>query len=82
MIHCIRLLFDILQIYYYFLIAGILLSWLPFLYQYKIFRAIRKIGDWYMGPFSGVLVLGPIDFTPIVGFIVYTGILELLLYLL
>ena len=71
--YCILLFLYIIDIYYIFLIANIILSWVPFLYKFKIFRLIGFIGDLYLEPFQGVLVLGPIDFTPVLGFLLYSG---------
>ncbi len=82
MYYCINILLSIISFYNAFLIAGIILTWIPFLYKFKFFRGIRKICDWYLGPFSGVLVLGPLDFTPIVGFVLFDGLLHAILYLL
>lgn len=79
---CIFILFQILIIYNYILIFGILLSWIPYLYNFRIFRIIRKICDWYMEPFQGYVVIGPIDFTPLIGFMIYDAILYGISYLL
>lgn len=81
MFRCINLLFQIISFYNTFLIAGIILSWIPFLYKYKFFRGIRKICDWYLGPFSGIIVIGPLDFTPIVGFLLFDGLLTAIVFL-
>lgn len=82
MFDCLKFVLTLFDIYYLFLICGVFLSWLPFLYKYRIFQFIGRVGDWYMRPFNGVVVLGPLDFTPIVGFIIYNGFLELVYYLL
>lgn len=79
---CVNLLYQILLFYNVFLVAGIILSWLPMLYRFKIFRIIAKISDLYMGPFTGIITFGPIDFTPIIGFILYDGIVYAISYLL
>lgn len=82
MTHCINVLLYILYAYNFILIAGVIMSWLPFLYNFKIFRLIAIVGNWYMEPFRGVIVLGPLDFTPIIGFFLYDGIVSLVYYLL
>jgi len=82
MTFCINVLFQILLFYNYILIAGIFLTWLPMLYNFKFFRIIKKMSDWYIEPFSGYLILGPIDFTPIIGFIIYDGLIYAISYLL
>lgn len=79
---CIYILKIILNIYHAILVLGIFLTWLPFLYKYKFFRLIAKIGDWYMEPFTGFVVIGRIDFTPILGFFVYSACLAAIDFLL
>ena len=55
---------------------NIILSWFPSVYNYKIFRGLRRLTDTYMEPFHGMLVLGMLDFTPIVGIVVFDLILR------
>ncbi len=55
---------------------NIILSWFPSVYNYKIFRGLRRLTDTYMEPFQGMLVLGMLDFTPIVGIVVFDLILR------
>jgi len=57
--------------YQFFLIGSVFLSWFPNLYNYKIARFVRNVGEWYLRPFLGKIIIGPIDFTPIIGFMVY-----------
>lgn len=73
-----EILYYIFSGYWYIMIAGVLLSWVPGLYQYKIFRIIRNVSDWYLKPFQGKVILGVFDFTPIIGFLIYSGILSVL----
>ena len=82
MVQCINILLSILSLYNIFLIGHIILTWLPFLMKYSFFRLIYKFGGWYIEPFSGVLVLGPIDFTPVIGFIIYDSLIAAIYYLL
>lgn len=73
----INLLYGLLiamRVYYYILIAGIIVSWIPNSNRYLIFRIIRKTSDAYIGPFHGLLVFGFLDFTPIIGFLIYNFI--------
>lgn len=79
---CVSILWRLLLIYNFVLLGGIILSWFPMLYNFKIFRMIRRMSDWFMGPFHGYLVLGPLDFTPIVGFMLYDGIVTAISYLM
>ena len=55
---------------------NIILSWFPAVYNYKIFRGLRRLTDTYMEPFYGMLVLGMLDFTPIIGIVVFDLILR------
>ena len=63
--------------YSYIIFASIILTWLPSLYQYKIPRLVRKVADWYMWPFRGFLVIGILDFTPMIGIVLYETIVGL-----
>lgn len=60
-----------LRAYYYTLIAYVLMSWIPELRGTKIHRIISNIADPYMRLFRGLLVIGMLDLTPIIGFILF-----------
>jgi len=60
-----------LQIYFYILIAYILLSWITELRNSKFYYYIKLLADPYMRIFRGLLVFGMMDFTPIIGFLLY-----------
>ena len=72
------ILFYILRFYFYFMILVALLSWIPGVFNYKWYQVLRKISDFYMGRFRGWIVIGPVDFTPIIGFLIYEFALEFL----
>lgn len=76
--YVIKIMYYGLSIFTYIIFASILLTWVPGLYEYKIPRMIRTISDWYMWPFRGFLVLGIIDFTPIIGVVLLETIVSLL----
>lgn len=59
---------------------SIILTWIPGLYNYSLFRGIRKLTDTYMEPFQGRLVLGMLDFTPIIGVVLFDFILSAYVY--
>ncbi len=61
----------ILEIYYWILIAYILGSWIPELRKTKLYQIIYKLANPYMRIFRGLLVFGMLDFTPIIGFLLY-----------
>lgn len=64
-------LFYILHSYFYFMIAVVILSWVPGIREYKWFRTCEKISDFYLGRFRGLIVIGYLDLTPILGFFIY-----------
>jgi len=61
----------ILTVYYWILIAYILGSWIPELRKTKLYRAIYQLANPYMRIFRGLLVFGMMDFTPIIGFLLF-----------
>lgn len=61
----------LLQIYYYMLIATILLSWFPDLRTTGWYQSLQRLTQPYLRLFQGLLVFGQLDFTPILGFIFY-----------
>lgn len=70
--------YQILNLYLYFMIVMIILSWIPGIYEKGWYQSLSKISDFYIGRFRGLIVIGPLDFTPILGFLFY----ELVLYFL
>ncbi len=71
MIFFLQVLYYILNIYFYILIAYVLLSWVPDIRETKFYYYLHQIADPYMRLFRGILVFGQMDFTPIVGFLLY-----------
>ena len=72
------ILFYVLRAYLGFMIIVCLLSWIPGIYSYKWYQVLRRISDFYLGRFRGWVVIGPVDFTPIIGFVIYEFALEIL----
>jgi YggT family protein len=66
-----NLLVSVLEIYFYIMIAVILLSWFPELRSSSWYRTLIKIADPYLRIFRGIIVIGQFDFTPILGFLLY-----------
>ncbi len=62
-----QIVYTLLNIYFYMIIAYVLLSWVPEIRQSKFYATLYQIVDPYMRVFRGVLVFGGMDFTPIVG---------------
>ncbi len=71
MIYLLRGIAFLLEVYYYILIAYILLSWIQELRKSKFYFYISKLAEPYMRIFRGLLVFGMMDFTPIIGFLLY-----------
>lgn len=71
MIIVLRGLVTILEVYFYLMIATILLTWFPEATKTKWFNALYQITSPYLRLFRGIVVIGQFDFTPIIGFLVY-----------
>jgi len=71
MIILLDLLVTVLEIYFYLMIAVILLSWFPELRGSSWYQTLIKITDPYLRLFRGIIVIGQFDFTPILGFLLY-----------
>lgn len=76
------ILYLILQVYAGFLTLNIFLSWIPKLYEYKFFRFCKIVSDFYLGPFHGAIVIGPLDLTPMIGIGVYQMVMSCLAFLI
>lgn len=72
-------LYILLCIYEGIILISIIMSWIPNAYNTKVGNAIYQISNWYMKPFRGWLVLGVIDFTPVIGLGIYQFILQFLM---
>ncbi|MBO4668173.1 MAG: YggT family protein [Bacilli bacterium] len=60
-------LYVILWIYHLFVFVGIILTWIPSALNTKVGAFIYESSNWLLAPFRGWLVLGAIDFTPVLG---------------
>lgn len=76
------IIYWIMQVYGTFISLNILISWVPKLAEYKFFRTCLKISDWYLGPFHGSIVLGSLDFTPMIGIVLYEMVISCLFFLM
>ncbi len=74
----IKIIYLIFQAYGAIMTISILLSWIPGAFEIVFFRQIRKISDWDLETFRGKIVFGVVDFTPLVGLLIYSFILNLL----
>ena len=72
MVLLLEIIYWLLKIYYWILIAYVLGSWIPELRKTKIYAVIYQLANPYMRIFRGLLVFGMMDFTPILGFLLYS----------
>ena len=70
-------IYYILEIYLYYMIFVTLLSWIPGVFNTSWYYKLRKISDFYMGRFRGWIVIGNIDFTTLIGFLIYEFALQM-----
>lgn len=68
-------LYIVLWVYQAVIFISIILSWIPNAYSTKFGNVIYNMSNWYMRPFRGWLVIGFLDFTPIIGVLIYQYIL-------
>lgn len=71
MIVILNALVTLLEIYFYLMIATILLTWFPEATKSRWFGYLYQLTSPYLRLFRGVIVIGQLDFTPIIGFLVY-----------
>lgn len=60
-----------LQIYFYLIIASVLMSWVPELKKTRIGQLIERLVSPFMSIFRGIIVIGMFDFTPMLGLFLY-----------
>ncbi len=65
-------LHTILTIYFYLMIAYILLSWFQDVRTSAFYYYLHVITNPYLRIFRGIVVIGNFDFTPIIGFLIYS----------
>jgi YggT family protein len=71
-----ELLIEVLNIYFYMMIAYVIFSWVPSIRESKLYYYLHVLVNPYMRIFRGLLVFGSFDFTPILGFMLYNFGLE------
>lgn len=64
-------LYWVLTVYFYIIIASILMSWVPELKKTTIGQLIERIANPFMRIFRGILVIGMFDLTPMVGIFLF-----------
>ncbi len=72
LIALLTVLHTILTVYFYLMIAYILLSWFQDVRTSAFYYYLHVITNPYLRIFRGVVVIGNFDFTPIIGFLIYS----------
>lgn len=67
----------LLRLYFYVMIVTIILSWTP-LVNTTFYQLLERICYPYLGIFRGWLIFGSIDFTPMLGLLIYQWLLQLM----
>ncbi|MFP4078681.1 MAG: YggT family protein [Bacillota bacterium] len=67
-----EILYTILEVYFYIMIAYVLLSWIPSIRESKLYYYLHVLVNPYLRFFRGIVVIGYFDFTPILGFLLYS----------
>jgi YggT family protein len=68
----------VLTAYFYIMIAYILLGWIPSVRSSRFYYYLSRIVAPYLGIFRGWFVFGGLDFTPMVGLLLYQFILSII----
>lgn len=77
MVDFLRYAYYVLLVYFYVMIVYILLSWTP-IRNSRFYTLLGKICDPYLGIFRGWIVISNIDFTPMLGLLLYQFILSVI----
>jgi len=72
-------LYYLVYIYMGICVVSIILSWITPIHNSGFYKIINKISGAYLDTFRGKLVLGGLDFTPIIGMLLLGYILSALL---
>lgn len=73
--------YQVLRIYFYIILITVILSWTPIVNS-KFYQILLKITFPFMNLFRGWIIISNMDFTPILGFILYQALLNFLRTLL
>lgn len=76
MVFILETLHTVLTIYFYIMIAYVLLSWIPSIRESRLYYYLHVLVNPYLRFFRGIIVIGYFDFTPIIGFLIYSFGLE------
>jgi uncharacterized protein YggT (Ycf19 family) len=65
------ILYYALTVYMYIILANIIMSWIPELRRTRIGGLLARIAHPFFKVFRGIIVIGMLDLTPMVGIILY-----------
>ncbi len=68
-----------IEVFWDYMVVVIILGWIPGIWEKRWYQIMYKGISWYISRFTGWIVIGPIDFTPILGFLLLRGVLWALL---
>jgi len=70
---------TVIDVYWWLLVARFLLSWLPQInYRHPVVVWLHRLTDPVVRPFQGILVIGMVDFSPVIVFFVLRLVQRLL----
>ena len=69
-------IYSFLSLYYYLLIFYIIMSWVPAIRESGFYTLLGVLCDPFFRIFRGWIVFGGMDFTPMVGLILYSTLLR------
>lgn len=72
------IIYIILRAYQGIMVLSIFMSWIPGARSSKFGILVGRTSNWYLGYFSNILIFGGIDFTPMLGIMLYEYLLTLL----
>ena len=71
-------LYILLWVFDGIVFIGIVLTWIPGLLNTKVGSLFYNLSNWLLYPFRGLLVIGFIDFSPIIGLLGYHFIMNII----
>lgn len=72
------ILYCFLRAYQIILGISIIISWLPQIRSSRFGITIKMASNWYLEYFQNKVIIGPLDFGPLIGIIIYDFIMSFL----
>lgn len=76
------ILYNVLNLFEIYLFIFIITTWIPALRNYKWYQLFAAPGNAILSRFRGLLIIGYLDFGPMLFLIVYHIALDLLVYVI